>query len=439
MKEVVQKVFEEFYKKYNFLEQDENEFKIIIFKDVEKIIKPEHKNNLYKVLTNKAQQNIYDYFNELANKGLLAYLFDKYLNNKTDIKSINDFYSLILNSNYVILLEDYIGILNIKSINDFITNIIKNNNESKFQNNNFIIALIDTYYGKNNIEDETEFEIDNLSNFGSLDDSFKIYLKNIGSIPRITNIEMQELFKEYHDGNESLKNIIISYNLRLVVSIAKRFLDKGLPFLDLIQEGNIGLIKAVEKFDYSLGYTFSTYATWWIEQTIRRAIDEKTTTIKIPGYLREKIFKYKVVYKRLMNKLNREPKFEELAEELGVSVEEVEKTFDLQGDTISLNTKLDEEESMELWEILVDESVNVEKTAINSTVKNEINDILRQSKLTEKQIQVIKLRYGLSDGIIYTLDEIGNMFNVSRQRINEIEHIALEKLRNSNAIKRLMI
>ncbi len=270
----------------------------------------------------------------------------------------------------------------------------------------------------------------------SINDPVRMYLKEIGRISLLSLEEELELSKRIDEGDEEAKAILAESNLRLVVSIAKRYVGRNLSFLDLIQEGNIGLMKAVDKFDSSKGYKFSTYATWWIRQAITRAIADQAKTIRVPVHMVETINKLKRVQRQMTLELDREPTEEELSKELGMPEEKIREIIKISLDPLSLETPIGEEEDSHLGDFVKDESsLSPEEYAINEVLKDEISELLLT--LTEREEQVIKLRFGLIDGTCRTLEEVGSIFGVTRERIRQIEAKALRKLRHPSRSKKL--
>ena len=270
----------------------------------------------------------------------------------------------------------------------------------------------------------------------SINDPVRMYLKEIGKISLLSLDEELELSKRIDEGDEEAKAILAESNLRLVVSIAKRYVGRNLSFLDLIQEGNMGLMKAVDKFDASKGYKFSTYATWWIRQAITRAIADQAKTIRVPVHMVETINKLKRTQRQMTLELNREPTEEELADKMGLPVEKVREIIKIDVDPISLEKPTREDEDSCVADFIKDESnMSPEEYAINSKLKDEIAEVLLT--LTEREEQVLRLRFGLEDGTCRTLEEVGNMFGVTRERIRQIEAKALRKLRHPSRSKKL--
>ena len=263
-----------------------------------------------------------------------------------------------------------------------------------------------------------------------------MYLKEIGKIPLVKPHEEVELAKRMLEGDEIAKQRLVEANLRLVVSIAKRYVGRGMLFLDLIQEGNLGLIKAVEKFDYVRGFKFSTYATWWIRQAITRAIADQARTIRIPVHMVETINKLIRVSRQLLQELGRDPKPEEIAKEMEMSEEKVREIMKIAQDPVSLETPIGEEEDSHLGDFIPDEdALAPAEAAAYSLLKDQIEEVL--GSLNEREQKVLKLRFGLEDGRARTLEEVGKEFDVTRERIRQIEAKALRKLRHPSRSKKL--
>ena len=267
-------------------------------------------------------------------------------------------------------------------------------------------------------------------------DPIREYLKEIGSIPLLTQEQEQDLAKRKSEGDAEAGKKLVEANLRLVVSIAKRYVGRGMLFLDLIQEGNLGLIKAVEKFDYRKGYKFSTYATWWIRQAITRAIADQARTIRIPVHMVETINKLIRVSRQLLQELGREPSPEEIAEEMDIPVERVREILKISQEPVSLETPIGEEEDSHLGDFIQDENVPVPADAAAFTLlKEQLDEVL--GTLTEREQKVLRLRFGLDDSRARTLEEVGKEFNVTRERIRQIEAKALRKLRHPSRSRKL--
>ncbi len=270
----------------------------------------------------------------------------------------------------------------------------------------------------------------------AMDDPVKVYLKEIGTIPLLSGEEEQVLAMRIADGDENAKKKLAEANLRLVVSIAKRYVGRGMQFLDLIQEGNLGLIKAVDKFDYNKGFKFSTYATWWIRQAITRAIADQARTIRIPVHMVETINKVKKAKSQLLHINGHEPTPEEIAEYLDMGVDKVREILRVSQDPVSLETPIGEEEDSHLGDFIPDdEALAPADAASMSLLKEQLDEVLQT--LTPREAKVLKLRFGLEDGNPKTLEEVGKEFNVTRERIRQIEAKALRKLRHPSRSKKL--
>ncbi len=290
------------------------------------------------------------------------------------------------------------------------------------------------------IEEVTEEEIaadtDALADTFSTDDPVRMYLKEIGKVPLLTPEEEQDLARRMADGDEEAKRRMAEANLRLVVSIAKRYVGRGMLFLDLIQEGNLGLIKAVDKFDYTKGYKFSTYATWWIRQAITRAIADQARTIRIPVHMVETINKVIRVSRQLLQELGHDPSAEEIAAEMGMPVDKVRDILKIAQEPVSLETPIGEEEDSHLGDFIPDEDASEPSEAASfSLLKEQLMTVL--DTLTPREKKVLELRFGILDGRTRTLEEVGKEFNVTRERIRQIEAKALRKLRHPSRSKKL--
>ena len=287
-------------------------------------------------------------------------------------------------------------------------------------------------------EDEVEVEKIDLSvpDGVSIEDPVRMYLKEIGKVPLLSAEEEIELAKRMELGDQEAKKRLAEANLRLVVSIAKRYVGRGMLFLDLIQEGNLGLIKAVEKFDYRKGYKFSTYATWWIRQAITRAIADQARTIRIPVHMVETINKLIRESRQLLQELGREPLPEEIAERMGISVERVREILKISQEPVSLETPIGEEEDSHLGDFIQDQNVPVPaEAAASNLLRDQLNEVL--DTLTEREQKVLRLRFGMDDGRARTLEEVGKEFQVTRERIRQIEAKALRRLRHPSKSRKL--
>ena len=290
-----------------------------------------------------------------------------------------------------------------------------------------------------NLDDVEEVRIEETSEVlegVSTEDPVRMYLKEIGNVPLLTSEQEVELARRVEEGDPEAKKALTEANLRLVVSIAKKYVGRGMPFLDLIQEGNMGLMKAVDKFDYTKGYKFSTYATWWIRQAITRGIADTGRTIRVPVHMVETINKTLRMTRQLLQELGREPTPEEVAEKLGVPASRVREVLKISRDPVSLDTPIGEEDDSHLGDFIEDDTaLSPADSATFSMLKEELSNALES--LTERERQVVKLRFGLEDGRARTLEEVGKEFNVTRERIRQIEAKALRKLRHPSRSKRL--
>ncbi len=291
----------------------------------------------------------------------------------------------------------------------------------------------------NLLEDDPEFNIEHIVNESkdmSVNDNVRMYLKEIGKISLLSLDEEQELSKKIASGDEEAKKILAESNLRLVVSIAKRYVGRGLLFLDLIQEGNIGLMKAVDKFDYDKGFKFSTYATWWIRQAITRALADQARTIRVPVHMVETINKLARVERQMALDLNREPTDSELAKKMNLPLDKIVEIRRISQDPVSLETPIGEEDDSHLGDFLADErTMGPEEYTDYTMLKEELKQVLET--LTKREEEVLELRFGLYDGTCHTLEEVGKKFGVTRERIRQIEAKALRKLRHPSRAKKL--
>ena len=287
-----------------------------------------------------------------------------------------------------------------------------------------------------NLEEPVLLDDSEITKDININDPVRMYLKEIGRISLLSPEEELELSEKVAAGDEEAKNKLAESNLRLVVSIAKRYVGRGLLFLDLIQEGNIGLMKAVDKFDCDKGYKFSTYATWWIRQAITRALADQARTIRVPVHMVETINKMSRIQRQLTLELNREPSEEELAKKMGISIDKVREVIKISQEPVSLETPIGEEDDSHLGDFIKDESsMSPEEYATNEILKEEIKSVLMTLQVREQE--VLELRFGLIDGTCHTLEEVGKKFNVTRERIRQIEAKALRKLRHPSRAKKL--
>ena len=310
----------------------------------------------------------------------------------------------------------------------------------RITDNNTDDLMLDDDVDIDGLDEEEEVELDKIDlsvpEGVSIEDPVRMYLKEIGKVPLLSAEEEIELAKRMEQGDENAKKRLAEANLRLVVSIAKRYVGRGMLFLDLIQEGNLGLIKAVEKFDYRKGYKFSTYATWWIRQAITRAIADQARTIRIPVHMVETINKLIRVSRQLLQELGREPTPEEIAEEMDMPVDRVREILKISQEPVSLETPIGEEEDSHLGDFIQDDNVPVPADAAAFTLlKEQLVEVL--GTLTDREQKVLRLRFGLDDGRARTLEEVGKEFNVTRERIRQIEAKALRKLRHPSRSRKL--
>ncbi len=309
--------------------------------------------------------------------------------------------------------------------------VVLSNNEEEEPTDDILLEMDD-----DSDDAQSEVEVLASSSYSMSDDPVHLYLKEIGGYPLLTLTDEVELAKKIADGDEISKKLLAESNLRLVVSIAKRYVGRGLSFLDLIQEGNLGLIKAVEKFDYTKGYKFSTYATWWIRQAITRSIADQSRTIRIPVHMSEVINKTYRVSRNLLQELGREPTEQELADAMSLPIEKVREILKVSADPISLDTPIGEEDDSHLGDFISDDSMmGPEDAASYSILRDQITKLL--DTLTDREQRVLILRFGLKDGRSRTLEEVGKEFNVTRERIRQIEAKALRKLRHPSRAKLL--
>ena len=341
------------------------------------------------------------------------------------------------------------GILEIQEINDFFSDMELDSDQMEkvfdyLEANNVDVLRIsndeDDIPDDIVMSDEDDIDVEKIDlsvpDGISIEDPVRMYLKEIGKVPLLSAEEEVELAKRMADGDEEAKKRLAEANLRLVVSIAKRYVGRGMLFLDLIQEGNLGLIKAVEKFDYHKGFKFSTYATWWIRQAITRAIADQARTIRIPVHMVETINKLIRVSRQLLQELGREPTPEEIAAELDMPVERVREILKISQEPVSLETPIGEEEDSHLGDFIQDDNVPVPAEAAAQTLlKEQLDEVL--DTLTEREQKVLRLRFGMDDGRARTLEEVGREFNVTRERIRQIEAKALRKLRHPSRSRKL--
>ena len=363
------------------------------------------------------------------------------------MKQIRAFNSFLEKYNYVPTPEILIELINKnENLNDLIKIIFLKNKDmivsgdiEKLTDNNTLILLLEAYCLINNIEikqseENNIYYDDDLK----LTDSVKIYLREIGEYPLLSIEQQRDLALKILDGDNKARELFINSNLRLVVNVAKRYIGNGLTFLDLIQEGNLGLITAVDKYDVKKGFNFSTYAIWWIRQAITKAIEYKGRTIRIAAHVYEKVQLYKKVFRNLEIKLNREPTINEIADEMELSVSEVSDLQQLQIDVVSINAIIGDEKEKELENFIVSSDESPEDIATKENMKQDINNLLISCNLKPRERDILILRYGLDGKEPMTLVEIGKIYNLTRERVRQIESNALKKIRKSNFVKRLV-
>ena len=441
------------YLKYKFIFEDKEVFKNLILQEIEKSVYEYNGSNTYeKYIVDEINSAIYNYIsNKLSDNNKMFNIINKYIDN---IFKQVDNYSDALN-----LLEDLTAFLLeckieinplifeklLKENNLFSScvEIIVNKNIDKIKNddlydifsNDNICLIIEKYCEIHNININININDFDISKIPA-DDSVKMYLVEISQIPLLSSDEEIELFKRMENGSKYARERIIESNLKLSVWVAKKYSGRGMPLLDLIQEGNAGLIKAVDKFDYTRGYKFSTFATWWIRQAITRAIADQARTIRVPIHMVENINKMVRIQRQLTLELNREPSDEEIAKKMGISVEKVREVIKISQEPVSLETPIGEEEDSHLGDFLKDESsLSPEEYTENEILKEEIKEVLQT--LQPREQEVLELRFGLIDGTSHTLEDVGKRFNVTRERIRQIEAKALRKLRHPSRAKKL--
>ena len=345
------------------------------------------------------------------------------------------------------------SILDVQEINDFFNDMSLNADQMEkvfdyLESNNIDVLRISGDVEEDDVDvdidvimsEEEDVDVENIDlsvpEGVSIEDPVRMYLKEIGKVPLLSAEREIELAQRMEEGDEEAKKELAEANLRLVVSIAKRYVGRGMLFLDLIQEGNLGLIKAVEKFDYTKGYKFSTYATWWIRQAITRAIADQARTIRIPVHMVETINKLIRVSRQLLQELGREPLPEEIAKEMDMPVERVREILKISQEPVSLETPIGEEEDSHLGDFIQDDNVPVPAEAAAQTLlKEQLDEVL--DTLTEREQKVLRLRFGMNDGRARTLEEVGREFDVTRERIRQIEAKALRKLRHPSRSRKL--
>lgn len=360
----------------------------------------------------------------------------------TSIKKFFNGLEILLNSQMIEIDEQMI--LKILNENEklilIIEAIVSNDYYSKFTDDEEtdLATFITDIYLKRMVNKNKPNNV-NSSRALNAQDSMHDYLVEINKIPLLTAEEEIDLAKRVAGGDNNAKQKLISSNLRLVVSIAKKHTNKGLPILDLIQEGNLGLMKAVDKFDYTKGFKFSTYATYWIIQSMRRAIADTARNIRIPVHLHEMAIKYGAIYNALQAELNRPPSIKEMAEKMNITEKKALALYKFQVDTVSLNMNISPEHDAELGDFIMDDGILPDEKVVNASLKQEIKDLLDNCELSPREKEVLIYRHGLKDGECYTLEKVGKIFNLSRERVRQIERKALIKLGRDVHAKQLIL
>ncbi len=379
---------------------------------------------------------INDYINQKFSKSLTL---ESSMSNFKKLNSFFETYDFTPNPDLIIELINKNAIFSnmIELIFEYYNVQIVSGSIEKIFNNTTLIVIIETYCMLNNIEIKEEATYD-LSEIETTD-SVKMYLMDIGKRPLLSLEQERNLAIKISEGDTQAKDLFIESNLKLVVSIARKYHNRGLPFLDLIQEGNLGLMTAVDRYDITKGYKFSTYATWWIRQAIVRAIEEKSRNVRVPSYLYRKIIEYKSAVTKLEAKLNRNPSLDEIANEMGLSIKEVSDLSKLQSDTLSINALVSDEDDTEMGDFIPSSDDSIEDITVAGTMQNNVIKLLEDCNLKEREREVIILRYGLNDQNPMTLEELGKKYNVTRERVRQIESIAIMKIRKSKYIKALAV
>ena len=407
------------------MKKQEKKFEAVSFEGLKQIILADAKAGDGKLTQEKIDTYLsnYDLSDELAEE-LLAFITDNNIDISDDLDDLD--------------VDDEALLADVPDVDDIDVDVDLDDDDTPDLDfaGDFDMMTGDTlnlYHSKDDQEDEDN----QLGSNVKINDPVKMYLKEIGRVELLTHNQEIELAKSILDGDEEAKKELAAANLRLVVSIAKRYVGRGMLFLDLIQEGNMGLIKAVEKFDYTKGFKFSTYATWWIRQAITRAIADQARTIRIPVHMVETINKLTRIQRQLIQELGREPTADEIAENMeGMTPEKVREIQKISLEPVSLETPIGEEDDSHLGDFIEDEgAMSPNDYAANELLKDELNEVLLE--LTDREEKVLRLRFGLDDGRTRTLEEVGKEFNVTRERIRQIEAKALRKLKHPSRSKRL--
>jgi len=444
------------YKNFDYVGIPENEFYDIVLEEIDDSKKFYRGEPAYtEYLKNNVKNAIINYVKaSLLEKSKAAIIINNYIikffrkniSYEDAIKNLKKLSSFFQKYNYIpgpdiimfLSKENIFFVNSIKSFMEKYKNKISIGKLERLFDDSTLILMIETYCSLIGIKiedyDEVESEEDYQDDFVNTD-AVKAYLREIGKIPLLSQEEEQILAQKVAEGDEHAKNVFVESNLRLVVSIARRYQSRGLPFLDLIQEGTLGLIKAVEKFDVSKGFKFSTYATHWIRQAITRAIADQGRNIRIPVHMHEKIGNYKRVISTLERKLNREPTINEIAKEMGVSIAEATKLYKLQCDTVSINTIIGDDGDTELEDFIPSSDESIEDITISSTLQSEVRKLMEDCGLKAREKEILMLRFGFNDADPMSLEEVGKRFGITRERVRQIEAKAIKKIRNSRYIK----
>ncbi len=451
-------IINELQKKYSFLNLPPNTYYELVIKEINnskinyKGLEP-YETYIKNKLTNLLKEQVKKY---LSNPQYSLTIINNYINNylininniDEVIKSFTKLNDFLESHNFIITPDYLIELINQNPIFHKMLQIIFKNYYNQIKlgqveelfTNNLLILAIEAYCMINNIEIKKETEEDLEDNAIPLNDTTKLYLQEISKRPLLTLAEEQNLAKKIKTGDYEARQIFIESNLKLVVSIARKYIGRGLSFQDLIQEGNLGLMTAVDKYDVDLGYKFSTYATWWIRQAITRAIADKSRNVRIPVHMYEKIGLYKKTVTTLKEQLKREPTINEIANEMGLSLPEVKALYKLQVDTVSINTLIGDEDDTELEDFIPSSEDTPEDIAINNNFQSAIKVFLTEKcNLKPRELEVIMLRYGFNDQSPLTLEEVGKKYNLTRERVRQIEAKALMKIRRSKYVKELAV
>lgn len=451
-------IIDAIYNKFSFANLSKQDYYNMVIKEIENT-----KSSF------NSDKNYVDYLKKITESKMIEMIKTKLLDHNESIRILNNYiqitvkktddYNVIMKQirafnsflekyNYVPTPEVLIELINKnENLNDLIKIIFLKNkdmivsgNIEKLTDNNTLILLLEAYCLINNIEIKQSEENNDYYDDSDLKmtDSIKIYLREIGEYPLLSIEQQRDLALKILEGDNKARELFINSNLRLVVNVAKRYIGNGLTFLDLIQEGNLGLITAVDKYDVKKGFNFSTYAIWWIRQAITKAIEYKGRTIRIAAHVYEKVQLYKKVFRNLELKLNREPTINEIADEMELSVSEVSDLQQLQIDVVSINAIIEDEKRTELEDFIVSTDESPEDIATKENMKQDINNLLISCNLKSRERDILILRYGLDGKEPMTLVEIGKIYNLTRERVRQIESNALKKIRKSNFVKRLV-